>query len=106
MIILYRRVERGEIEEGRGIRINVRNEDGDLVEKQVRTYKELQELVEESYPKTEQKEEKQQPGNECNNCHYKICKKLCLIHSCRTDDRYRDIRVTRNTNIFMITSNI
>lgn len=55
------KVQRGKIE-GEGIRVNIRNDDGELVEKQVRTFRELQELVEESYPKTEQKDDKQQPG--------------------------------------------
>ena len=61
LIALYLKYKRGKIE-GEGIRVNIRNDDGELVEKQVRTFRELQELVEESYPKTEQKDDKQQPG--------------------------------------------
>ena len=61
LIALYLKVQRAKIE-GEGIRVNIRNDDGELVEKQVRTFRELQELVEESYPKTEQKDDKQQPG--------------------------------------------
>ena len=36
LIALYLKIQRGKIE-GEGIRVNIRNDDGELVEKQVRT---------------------------------------------------------------------
>lgn len=87
------KIGRGEIEEGRGIKINIRNDAGDLVEKKVRTYEELQELVEEPYPKTEQKEQKQQPGMNVITVIIKYARNYVLSTLARRDDLYK--RYTR-----------
>ena len=87
------KIGRAEIEEGRGIKIKIRNDDGDLVEKQVRTSEEFQELVEEPYPKTEQKEEKQQPGMNVITAIIKYARNYVLSTFARRDDRYK--RYTR-----------
>jgi hypothetical protein len=100
------KIERGEIEEG-GIKVKVRNDDdGELVEKLVTTYEELQELVEEPYPKTEQKDEKQQPGMNVITAIIRYARNYVLSTLAATDDVTRDMHITRNTNTFMIISNI
>ena len=78
----------GEIE-GERIRVIVRNDEGELVEKQVRTYKELQELVEEPYPKTEQKDEKQQPGMNVITAIIRYARNYVLSTNAARDDSYR-----------------
>ena len=74
---------------GERIRVHVRNDDGELVEKQVRTYKELQELVEEPYPKTEQNDEKQQPGMNVITAIVRYARNYVLSTPAATDDSYK-----------------
>jgi len=84
------KIEKGtKIEEGGGgIKVNVRNDDGELVEKQVRTSEELKELVEEPYPKAEQKDEKQQPGMNVITPIIRYARKYVLSTSASTYDGY------------------
>lgn len=82
------KIQRGEIEGG-GIKVNVRDDNGELVKKLVRTYEELQELVEEPYPKTEQKDEKQQPGMNVITAIIRYTRNYVLSTFATTDDRYR-----------------
>lgn len=83
------KVQRGKIEgEGKSIKVNIRNDDGELVEKQVRTFEELQELVEESYPKTEQKDDKQQPGMNVITAIIRYARNYVLSTFAATDVRY------------------
>jgi hypothetical protein len=52
--------EKSDVE--KGIRIKVRNSDGNFIEKVITNKEELQKYVEEPYPKAEEKDRKQQPG--------------------------------------------
>jgi hypothetical protein len=83
------KLERGEIEEGE-IKVKVRNDDdGELVEKLVTTYEELQVLVEEPYPKTEQNDDKQQPGMNVITAIIRYARNYVLSTLAATDESYK-----------------
>jgi hypothetical protein len=80
------KIENGTIREG--VKVKVRNEDGELVDKLIMTHKELREHVEESYPKAEGEQSKQQPGMNVITAIIKYARNYVLSTLAATNESY------------------
>ena len=74
------------LDAGKGIRIKIRDSDEEFDENIITTREELQKYVEESYPKAEEKDRKQQPGMNVITPLVKYARKYLL--SVKYHDRY------------------
>lgn len=77
-------------EEGQTITVEVRQEDGSLAEEEIRTLDRLIKHVQESYPKAEKAEDKQQPGVNVVTSLIRYVKKYSLTKGYSYSHRYED----------------
>lgn len=77
-------------EEGQTITVEVRQDDGSLTEEEIRTLDLLIEHVQESYPKAEKAEDKQQPGVNVVTSLIRYVKKYSLTKGYSYSHRYED----------------